>query len=65
LKVEVHAEKCVAAGLCVLTEDRVFDQDPDTGTVVLLTDTPDPSLDKNVVEAARVCPALAITLSDS
>jgi ferredoxin len=65
MKVEVHPEKCVAAGLCVLTTETVFDQDPDTGTVVLLTDTPDAAARDSVREAAGICPALAITIMET
>ena len=65
MKIVVDEDKCVAAGLCVLAEDRVFDQDEDTGTVTLLTDSPAPPLHDTVREAARICPALAISLEDA
>lgn len=65
MKITVDPGKCVASGMCVLVEDSVFDQDDDTGTVRLLMDT-DPPQDvrENVREASRVCPALAISISE-
>jgi ferredoxin len=65
MKVNVHPDKCVAAGLCVMAADTVFDQDPDTGTVVLLTDEPDRATEGAVREAAQICPALAISLAET
>jgi ferredoxin len=65
MKISVEPSKCVASGMCVLVEDSVFDQDDTTGTVRLLVDT-DPPQDvrENIREAARVCPALAISISE-
>lgn len=65
MKISVEAHKCVASGMCVLVEDRVFDQDEATGTVRLLMDTDPPeAVRENVREAARVCPAVAISISE-
>jgi len=65
MRITVEPGKCVASGLCVLVEDSVFDQDDATGTVRLLVDTdPPPDVRENVREAARVCPALAISISE-
>jgi ferredoxin len=51
--------------MCVLVEDSVFDQDETTGTVRLRVDAdPPPEVRENVREAARVCPALAISISE-
>lgn len=62
MKVEIDADKCVAAGQCVLSSPEVFDQREEDGIVVLLTDAPSPELEASVREAAAVCPAAAITL---
>jgi ferredoxin len=65
MKITVEPSKCVASGMCVLVEDSVFDQDEETGTVRLLSDTdPPPDVRENVREAARVCPALAISITE-
>lgn len=65
MKVSVEPRKCVASGMCVLIEDSVFDQDETTGTVRLLVDgDPPEEVRENVREAARVCPALAISISE-
>jgi ferredoxin len=64
VKVTVDSSRCVAAGLCVMTEDSVFDQDEDTGIVTLLTERPAPGLGDHVREAARICPAVAISIHE-
>lgn len=62
MKVTVHADKCVAAGQCVLLTPEVFDQREEDGVVVLLDDTPPLALRDAVRESAAVCPASAIDL---
>ncbi|WP_433365538.1 ferredoxin [Streptosporangium sp. CA-115845] len=64
MKVTVDETRCVAAGLCVMAEDTVFDQDEQTGIVSLLTDSPAPDARESVREAARICPALAIAIHE-
>jgi len=60
MKVSVAAEKCVAAGQCVLLAPQVFDQREEDGVVVLLDEAPGPELHDAVRESAMVCPASAI-----
>jgi ferredoxin len=65
MKIHVDSGKCVASGMCVVVADSVFDQDEETGTVELLVDTDPPEeIRENVREAARVCPALAISITE-
>lgn len=65
MKVSVEADKCVAAGQCVLFAPDVFDQREEDGVVVLLDETPGPEHHDAVREAALVCPAAAIDLAGS
>jgi ferredoxin len=65
MKVSVDADKCVAAGQCVLLAPEVFDQREEDGVVVLLDETPGPEQHDAVREAAMVCPASAIYLNES
>jgi ferredoxin len=65
MKVTVDPQKCLASGLCLVTEPRVFDQDDSTGTVRLLTDDPPADAAPAVREAARMCPAQAIEVVES
>jgi ferredoxin len=65
MKVSVEADKCVAAGQCVLLAPDVFDQREEDGVVVLLDETPGPEHHDAVREAALVCPAAAIDLAAS
>ncbi|MFF7645260.1 4Fe-4S domain-containing protein [Streptomyces canus] len=60
MKVSVEADKCVAAGQCVLLAPDTFDQREDDGVVVLLDETPAPEQHDAVRESALVCPAAAI-----
>ena len=65
MHVEVNVPKCVASGQCVLIAPEVFDQRDDDGMVILLDDSPGPEHHDNVREAALVCPAAAIRLTES
>jgi ferredoxin len=65
MRVSVEADKCVAAGQCVLLAQDVFDQREEDGVVVLLDETPGPEHHDAVREAALVCPAAAIDLAGS
>ncbi|OEV08287.1 ferredoxin [Streptomyces sp. Amel2xB2] len=65
MNVTVDEDKCCGAGACVLAAPDVFDQRDEDGVVVLLTAGPDASEHAAVREAAEVCPAGAITVSDS
>ena len=65
MKVSADADKCVAAGQCVLLAPAVFDQREEDGVVVLLDETPAPELGEAVRESAMVCPAAAIHLAES
>ena len=62
-RVVVDEEKCVGGGQCVLAAPAVFDQDDDTGTVVLLVTEPAGEHDDAVRQAVRLCPAVAITVA--
>lgn len=65
IRVEIHEEKCVGAGQCVLASPEVFDQRDEDGIVVLLAEEPDEALTASVRKAAKLCPALAITIRES
>ncbi|QXE34730.1 ferredoxin [Streptomyces sp. GMY02] len=65
MRVEVDVPKCVASGQCVLIAPEVFDQRDDDGMVVLLDESPAPEYADRVRESALVCPAAAITLTES
>jgi len=52
----VDRERCVGAGMCVLTAPKVFAQDEEDGRVRLL----DPE-SAEIGDAVQLCPAAAIT----
>ncbi|GAA1971134.1 ferredoxin [Amycolatopsis minnesotensis] len=64
MKVIVDQDRCVGAGQCVLAAPEVFDQRDSDGIVVLLTEDVPAGSEEDVREAARICPALAIELSE-
>jgi ferredoxin len=59
----VNRDRCIGAGLCVLTAPEVFDQ-ADDGLVVLLSPSPPDESDEDVREAVRRCPSGALTLQE-
>jgi ferredoxin len=65
MHVQVNVPKCVASGQCVLIAPEVFDQRDDDGMVILLDEDPAPEHQAGVREAALVCPAAAIRLTES
>ncbi|MEV0590643.1 ferredoxin [Nonomuraea cavernae] len=65
MKVIVDEARCCGAGQCVLLAPEVFDQREDDGIVLLLEAEPAEHLHATVREAAAVCPASAIELSDA
>jgi ferredoxin len=62
MRVEVNRDLCVGSGQCVVIASSVFDQDDDSGTVVLLNDTPPESMGDEIAEAVEICPARAIAI---
>ncbi|MFD9663581.1 ferredoxin [Rhodococcus sp. NPDC059968] len=65
MKVHLYQERCVSSGQCVSAAPDVFDQRDDDGVAFLLTDSPSLDMASGVRQAARVCPALAITVDES
>jgi ferredoxin len=63
MKISADTGSCVASGQCVLLAPGTFDQDEESGTVVLLTEEPATGEDDAVRQAELTCPAAAIRLS--
>ncbi|WP_329108672.1 ferredoxin [Micromonospora sp. NBC_01699] len=64
MKVTVDQDKCCGAGTCVMLAPDVFDQRDEDGIVVLLDAQPTEQLHGIIREAASVCPAAAIWVSE-
>lgn len=60
MELHVDRERCIGAGMCVLTAPEVFDQDEDDGLVLLLETPPAPGHEDAVQEATKACPSGAI-----
>jgi len=64
MRVTVDQDKCCGAGQCVLLVPEVFDQREEDGIAVVLDARTPQRLHPTVREAASVCPAAAIGLSE-
>jgi ferredoxin len=64
MNITVDEERCCGAGSCVLLVPEVFDQRDEDGIVRLLDAQPPEPLHRAVREAANVCPAGAIEVSE-
>jgi ferredoxin len=65
LRLQADREVCVGAGMCVLTAPELFDQDSETGRVVLVYPCLDAKTEDAAREAVALCPSGAITLVES
>ena len=63
MRVVVDRDRCVGAGMCVLTAPEVFDQDTEDGRVVLLDATPTAGRHAATRDAALACPSGAVTVT--
>jgi ferredoxin len=63
MKVSVIADRCIGAGECTFAAPDVFDLDDGT-RVVLLQAHPPEALRRDVLIAARRCPAQVIAVDD-
>lgn len=64
MKVTVDQEKCCSAGTCAMLAPEVFDQRDEDGVVVLLDSEPPADQHDDTRQAAEMCPARAIELSE-
>ncbi|MBF6082139.1 ferredoxin [Nocardia cyriacigeorgica] len=63
MELHVDRERCIGAGMCVLTAPAVFDQDPGDGRVLPVR-SPAAQDESAVREAALLCPSGAVTFRD-
>ncbi|MFC8080944.1 ferredoxin [Streptomyces sp. NPDC057307] len=63
MRVTADRDLCIGAGQCVLAAPEIFDQDDD-GLVVVVDSTPPESRLDAADEAALMCPARAISVTD-
>ncbi|EWM19516.1 ferredoxin [Kutzneria sp. 744] len=64
IHIETDTDLCIASGVCALAAPAVFDQDEDTGLVVLLDADPAEEQAGAVREAATMCPNAVIRLTE-
>ena len=61
VRVSADRNVCIGAGMCVMTDDAVFDQDDD-GVVVLRCDAVPDEHRQRVREAVGLCPSGALAI---
>ncbi len=61
MKIGADRDRCIGAGMCVMTDEAVFDQDDDGVVVVLAEDVPDGE-QKRVRDAVDLCPSGALSV---
>ncbi|ASF09148.1 putative 3Fe-4S ferredoxin [Nocardia brasiliensis NBRC 14402] len=62
MELRVDRERCIGAGMCVLTAPGMFDQAEEDGRVLALRRSPTPDQEQAVREAVEMCPSGAIAL---
>ncbi|MFJ6615725.1 ferredoxin [Streptomyces sp. NPDC091289] len=65
MKVHVDRDRCIGAGLCVMSAPNIFDQGEDDGLVILLDDSPteiEAPDTRKIVE--HICPSKAIRITE-
>jgi ferredoxin len=62
MRIKVDREKCIAAGQCVMAAGDIFDQDDESGIVILKVSRPLPDREAAARSAARRCPVQAIEI---
>lgn len=65
MKVRVDQHNCIGAGNCAQLAPQIFGQREDDGVVVLLNDSPNAGQEGDVAKAVKICPAQAISVSDT
>ena len=63
-RLHADTEVCIGAGMCATTAPDVFDQDDDTGVVLLLTRIPTTDHLDAVRRAVACCPSGALALTE-
>jgi ferredoxin len=64
MRVLADAGLCIGSGQCVVQAVGVFDQDEESGLVVVLEERPQERLRRKVEAAKTMCPSGAITIMD-
>ena len=64
-KIRANRELCIAAGMCALTAPHLFDQDDESGRVLIRNEDPAGDFDLDAARhAIELCPSGALSLYD-
>jgi ferredoxin len=64
VRITADRERCVGSGMCVLNEDRVFDQSDKDGRVLLLREEFGAEVPEDVRYAVTWCPSQALEIHE-
>ncbi|GAA3701019.1 ferredoxin [Nonomuraea antimicrobica] len=64
MEIEADYDRCIGAGMCVVSAPQVFDQDEDDGTVIVLNARPVGEDAVGARDAVMVCPASALAIRE-
>lgn len=62
--IEVDRERCIGAGMCVLTAPEVFDQSDDDGRVLVRDEPMESHPAADIQQAVALCPSGALSLKE-
>ena len=63
MRIVADRDVCIGAGMCVMTADRVFDQDDDGIVATLVPDVP-ADQETDVRAAVGLCPSGALSVAE-
>ncbi|MDA2812166.1 ferredoxin [Nocardiopsis sp. RSe5-2] len=63
MRISADRDRCIGAGMCVLTAADLFDQDEEEGLVLVRDGAPGADREKDVLRAARLCPSGALSVT--
>ncbi|MDA2807826.1 ferredoxin [Nocardiopsis suaedae] len=64
MRIGADRDRCIGAGMCVLTAADLFDQDEEEGLVRVLDGAPAADRERDALRAARLCPSGALAVTD-
>ena len=64
MRISADRDRCIGAGMCVLTAADLFDQDEEDGLVLVRDEAPGADRERDARRAARLCPSGALAVAD-
>ena len=64
MKVKIDKDKCFMSGECYYNHPELFKMDDEGYPIVLIDNIDDDEMKRHAMEAAEVCPAVAIIIEE-